>query len=92
MIRFDNLWEMPFPYVMMLHQGPTDGGYYGYHHFHAQFHPPLRLPHLLKYLAGPEVGGGCLVSDSAPEQKAEELRRVSKQHYRAAEVLSTSRP
>ena len=25
-IRFDNLWKMPFPYVMALHQAPTDGG------------------------------------------------------------------
>ena len=27
-IRFDNLWQMPFPYVMPLHQAPTDGGDY----------------------------------------------------------------
>ena len=25
LIRFDNLWRMRFPYVMLLHQAPTDG-------------------------------------------------------------------
>ena len=25
LVRFDNLWQMPFPYVMPLHQAPTDG-------------------------------------------------------------------
>lgn len=58
LIRFDNLWQMPFPYVMPLHQAPTDDGDYGSFHFHIQFHPPLRKPNLLKYLAGPEIGGG----------------------------------
>ena len=28
LIKFDNLWQMPFPYVMPLHQAPTDGGDY----------------------------------------------------------------
>jgi UDPglucose--hexose-1-phosphate uridylyltransferase len=80
-IRFDNLWKIPFPYVMALHQAPTDGGDYGDYHFHIEFHPPLRKPALLKYLAGPEIGGGCFISDTAPEQKAEELRSVSTEHY-----------
>jgi UDPglucose--hexose-1-phosphate uridylyltransferase len=28
----------------------------------------------LKYLAGPEIGGGNFLSDTMPEEKAEELR------------------
>jgi UDPglucose--hexose-1-phosphate uridylyltransferase len=31
--RFDNLWRRPFPYVMPLHQAPTDGGDYRDFHF-----------------------------------------------------------
>src|SRR5581483_4538986 len=27
-VRFDNLWQMSFPYVMPLYQAPTDGGDY----------------------------------------------------------------
>jgi UDPglucose--hexose-1-phosphate uridylyltransferase len=81
LVRFDNLWQMPFPYVMALHQAPTDGGDQRGFHFHIEFHPPLRKPNLLKYLAGPEIGGGNFLSDTSPEQKAAELRGVSSTHY-----------
>lgn len=82
LIRFDNLWRMPFPYVMPLHQAPTDGGDYRGFHFHFEFHPPLRKPNLLKYLAGPEIGGGNFLSDTAPEEKAAELRAQDTVHYK----------
>jgi UDPglucose--hexose-1-phosphate uridylyltransferase len=84
LIRFDNLWQMSFPYVMPLHQSPTDGGDYRGFHFHLEFHPPLRKPNLLKYLAGPEIGGGNFLSDTAPEEKAAELRAQSIVHYKHA--------
>jgi len=84
LVRFDNLWRMPFPYVMVLHQAPTDEGEYGTFHFHIEFHPPLRRPNLLKYLAGPEIGGGNFLSDTAPEEKAAELRAAGDIHYKDA--------
>ena len=83
-VKFDNLWQMPFPYVMPLHQAPTDGGDYRAFHFHIEFHPPLRRPNLLKYLAGPEIGGGNFLSDTSPEEKAEELRAAPDVHYKHA--------
>ena len=82
LVKFDNLWQMPFPYVMPLHQAPTDGGDYSSFHFHIEFHPPLRRPNLLKYLAGPEIGGGNFLSDTAPEEKAAELRAQPDVHYK----------
>jgi UDPglucose--hexose-1-phosphate uridylyltransferase len=82
LVRFDNLWRVPFPYVMALHQAPTDGGQYSRMHFHIEFHPPLRTPTLLKYLAGPEIGGGNFLSDTSPEEKAAELRSVLASHYK----------
>ena len=81
-VRFDNLWTMPFPYVQVLHQAPTDAGDYRAYHFFVAFHPPLRRPNLLKYLAGPEVGGGNFLSDTSPEAKAAELQAQSGVHYR----------
>lgn len=81
LVRFDNLWRMSFPYVMVLHQAPTDGDRYPGVHFHIEFHPPLRTPTLLKYLAGPEIGGGNFLSDTSPEEKAAELRAASSVHY-----------
>ncbi len=80
-VRFDNLWQMPFPYVLAVHQAPTDGGDYAGFHTHIEFHPPLRKPNLLKYLAGPEIGGGNFVSDTTPEEKAAELRALSDVHW-----------
>jgi UDPglucose--hexose-1-phosphate uridylyltransferase len=80
-IRLDNLWRMSFPYVMVFHQAPTDGAAHPGFHFHIQIHPPLRKPGLLKYLAGPEIGGGNFLNDAAPEEKAAELQAVSGVHY-----------
>lgn len=82
LVRLENLWRMPFPYVMVLHQAPTDGREHPGFHFHIQIHPPLRKPGLLKYLAGPEIGGGNFLNDAAPEAKAAELRAVSAVHYK----------
>ncbi len=81
-VRFDNLWQMSFPYVMPLYQAPTDGGDYSSFHFFISFYPPLRRPNVLKYLAGPEIGGGNFLSDTAPEAKAAELLAVPTTHYR----------
>ena len=83
LVRYDNLWQMSFPYVMTLHQAPTDERDHSGFHFHIECHPPLRKPSLLKYLAGPEVGGGNFLSDTLPESKADELRAVSDVHYKA---------
>lgn len=81
-VRYDNLWRQSFPYVMPLHQAPTDGGDYRDFHFYIGFLPPLRRPGTIKYLAGPEIGGGNFLSDTSPEEKAAELRAVPTVHYR----------
>ena len=82
LVQYDNLWKMSFPYVLALHQAPTDGGDHRGFHFHLELHPPLRKPDLLKYLAGPEIGGGSFLSDTSPEEKATELRAQPERHYR----------
>ena len=82
LIKFDNLWQMSFPYVMPLHQAPADGGDYSGFHFHIEFHPPFRKPNLLKFLAGPEIGGGNFLSDTSPDEKAAELRAQANVHYK----------
>ena len=82
LVRMDNLWRMPFPYVMALHQAPVNSGVQPGFHFHIEIHPPLRRPGLLKYLAGPEIGGGNFLNDTSPEDKAAELRASASVHYR----------
>jgi UDPglucose--hexose-1-phosphate uridylyltransferase len=69
---FDRLFDRPFPYMMVLHQAPTDGRRAG--HLHVEFYPPLRTATKLKYLAGCEQGAGTFIMDVLPEDSASALR------------------
>ncbi len=71
---YDALFERPFPYVMAVHQAPTDGRAQG--HLHVEFYPPLRTADKLKYLAGSEQGAGTFISDTLPEDSAAALARA----------------
>ena len=74
LLKYDNLWGISLPYMMIMHQAPTDGRDYGYYHFHVEFHPPNRTKDKLKYLAGCETGAGSYINDTVAEEKAGELR------------------
>lgn len=74
LVAFDKLFNLSFPYMMVLHQRPTDGGDYDHYHFHIEFYPPLRTATKLKYLAGSETGAGLFINDTLAEEKAAELR------------------
>jgi len=74
--QYDGLWGFSMPYMMVMHQKPTDGKDWPGSHFHIEFYPPLRTPEKLKYLAGCESGAGTFVNDTLPEEKAKELRNV----------------
>jgi UDPglucose--hexose-1-phosphate uridylyltransferase len=82
LVRYDNLWNISFPYVLVLHQAPTDGRIAEGFHFHVEIHPPQRSLSLFKYLAGPEIGGGSFLSDTSPEEKAAELVAAPATHYK----------
>ena len=71
---YDALFAKPFPYVMVLHQAPTDGRSQG--HLHVEFYPPLRTADKLKYPAGSEQGGGTFVGDTLPEDSARALHEA----------------
>jgi UDPglucose--hexose-1-phosphate uridylyltransferase len=71
---YDRLFNLSFPYMMVLHGRPSDGGDYDYYHFHIEFYPPLRTATKLKYLAGSETGAGMFINDTLAEEKAAELR------------------
>jgi UDPglucose--hexose-1-phosphate uridylyltransferase len=76
LLKFDGLWDRPFPYILAFHQAPTDGSEHPEAHLHAEFYPAFRMPGRLKYLAGSEIGAGVFTADTLPEQKVEELRGV----------------
>jgi UDPglucose--hexose-1-phosphate uridylyltransferase len=74
LVAFDRLFNLSFPYMMVIHQRPVDGNAYDYYHFHIEFYPPLRTATKLKYLAGSETGAGLFINDTLAEEKAAELR------------------
>jgi UDPglucose--hexose-1-phosphate uridylyltransferase len=72
--RLDALWSREMPYVLVVHQAPTDGPEHPEAHAHVEVYPALRRPDRLKYLAGSELGAGVFTADTLPEEKAAELR------------------
>ncbi len=76
LLKFDGMWNRPFPYILVFHQAPTDGALHPESHLHAEFYPAYRMPGRLKFLAGSEIGAGVFTADTLPEQKAEELRAI----------------
>ncbi len=71
---YDELFARPFPYVMVLHQAPTEDGADG--HLHVEFYPPLRTAEKLKFAAGSEQGAGTFIMDVMPEDSARALREA----------------
>jgi len=77
--KLDNLWGRSLPYMMVLHQAPTDGSECPYYHFHIEFYPPYRAADKLKYRASCESGAGTFINDTLAEEKAAELRAAPPQ-------------
>jgi len=75
---YDNLFDHPFPYIMVIHQELCNNSK-GFGHLHIEFYPPLRDQGKLKYLAGCEQGAGTFINDSLPEEKAGQLRQKFKE-------------
>lgn len=76
LMKFDRLWNRPFPYLMLIFQAPMDGKPHPEAHLHIQIYPPYRTADRLKFLAGTELGAGIFINDSLPEEKAAELKQV----------------
>lgn len=73
---YDLLFGFPLPYVMAIHQRPTDGDAHRSYHLHLEFYPPNRAADRLKYLAGSEAGAGAVINDTLPEATAARLREL----------------
>jgi UDPglucose--hexose-1-phosphate uridylyltransferase len=78
---YDSLFGFTFPYMMCMHQDPTDGGDYPHYHFHIEFYPPLRDRDKLKYSASSETGAWAHINTTMPEEKALELRAAIEQAW-----------
>ncbi|MBI4673662.1 MAG: UDP-glucose--hexose-1-phosphate uridylyltransferase [Chloroflexi bacterium] len=83
--RYDNLFEISFPYSMGWHGAPTGRGDYSHWQLHAHYYPPLlRSATVRKFIVGYEMLAEPQ-RDVTAEQAAERLRAVSEIHYRARE-------
>jgi UDPglucose--hexose-1-phosphate uridylyltransferase len=86
--RYDNMFEIAFPYSMGFHQAPCDGLAHQEWHFHAHYYPPLlRSATVRKFMVGYEMLG-MPQRDLTPESAAERLRSLSEVHYRSKNVAN----
>ncbi len=82
-IRYDNLFEISFPYSMGFHQTPFHDKDYPGHHFHAHFYPPLlRSATVRKFMVGYEMLS-MPQRDITAEAAAARLREMPAVHYKA---------
>ena len=82
--KYDNLFEMSFPYSMGFHQAPGDGGTHPEWVLHAHFYPPLlRSATVRKFMVGYEMLA-MPQRDITPEVAAARLRGLSSLHYKQA--------
>lgn len=72
----DSLFDYTFPYMMCMYQNPVNSGNTDFHHFHIAFYPPMRSADKIKYNASSETGAWAHCNPTAPEEKAEELRKA----------------
>jgi len=80
-VRYDNVFEVPFPYTMGFHQRPTDGQQHPEWHLHAHYYPPLlRSATVQKFMVGYEMLA-TPQRDITPESAAARLREAGEVHY-----------
>ena len=81
-VRYDNLFEISFPYSMGFHQAPFDGQTHPEWTLHAHFYPPhLRSAAVRKFMVGFEMLA-MPQRDITPESAAARLRDLSPIHYK----------
>lgn len=82
LIKYDNLFEVSFPYSMGWHGAPFNGGSGRHWQLHAHFYPPLlRSATVKKFMVGYEMLAEPQ-RDLTAEQAALRLQAVSDIHYK----------
>jgi UDPglucose--hexose-1-phosphate uridylyltransferase len=84
----DNIYDKLFPYMMVMHQRPSNlGSYQDIYRFHIEFYPPLRDKDKIKYNASSETGGWAAANPTKVEDNAQILRDAIKK-YRKEDCVS----
>ncbi|NJO88286.1 MAG: UDP-glucose--hexose-1-phosphate uridylyltransferase, partial [Chloroflexia bacterium] len=81
-IKYDNMFNVSFPYSAGIHQSPTDGKDHPEWQLHMHFYPPLlRSATVKKFMVGYEMLANAQ-RDITAEQSAQRLRDLSLIHYK----------
>ena len=79
--KYDNLFNVSFPYSAGMHQAPVNDGAHPEWHWHMHFYPPLlRSATVKKFMVGYEMLA-TPQRDITPERAAQQLRELSNIHY-----------
>lgn len=90
--RYDNLFEVSFPYSAGIHQAPSDGAPHAAWHWHMVFYPPLlRSATVKKFMVGYEMLANPQ-RDITPEFSAARLRGLPEVHYKQTLLSESSNP
>jgi UDPglucose--hexose-1-phosphate uridylyltransferase len=76
LMKYDRLWERPMPYLLVLHQAPTDERPHPEAHVHLELYPAHHLPGRRKVAGSTELGAGVFSAEALPEDTARQLREV----------------
>ncbi len=80
-VKYDNIFNVSFPYSSGIHQSPTDGIDHPEWHLHMHFYPPLlRSATIKKFMVGYEMLGEPQ-RDITPEKSAEILKQQEIIHF-----------
>ncbi len=82
LVRYDNLFDVSFPYTMGWHGRSYAGDRVSHWQLHAHFYPPLlRSATIRKFMVGYEMLAEAQ-RDITPEQAAQHLRSLPDVHYK----------
>jgi len=73
--RMERLLGRDAPYMLWIHQRPTDGNEWPAAHLHLHLMPALRRPGTFRHLAAAEFGAGVFFDPVDPVQAAAQLRQ-----------------
>ena len=68
--RLDQVFAAPMPYMLWVHQRPTDGGMWPSAHVHVEIVGLFRAPGTPRYVAAGELGSGVWFNPVAPRDAA----------------------
>jgi UDPglucose--hexose-1-phosphate uridylyltransferase len=74
--RLDQLFDEAMPYMLWIHQRPSDGQPWPNAHLHVHVAPLNRAPGTARYVAAGELGSGVWFNPVVPEDAARLLRDV----------------